>query len=193
MTEKQILQLFDKSQARLNGHFVLASGRHSSEYMQCAKLFMYPKISKKVCRALFSKLKNIDIDFVASPAVGGVIMGYEMAAIANKPNIFFERIDGKMTLRRGFSVERGKKYLVVEDVVTTGGSVKEVCAEIEKSGGIVAAVASVVDRSSGSAAFSAPYYSLIKVDIKTYDKENCPLCAENLPVTKPGTRALSQK
>ena len=130
------------------------------------------------------------MDMVASPAVGGIIMGYEMAAQLGVPNVFFERINGVMTLRRGFSIPNGANVLVVEDVVTTGGSVFEVIAEVEKLGGKVAGVASVVDRSNGKVDFGKPFYPLLSMEVISYPPEECPLCKEGKPVTKPGTKAL---
>jgi len=193
MTNTEILKIFEETEGILHGHFQLASGRHSDTYMQCAKLFMYPEKAKVLCKALAEKIKDVNIEYVASPAVGGIIMGYEMAYQLKVPNIFLERIDGSMTVRRGFEVVKGVKYLVVEDVVTTGGSVKEVIEEIEKRGGIVTAVCSIVDRSNGNVDFGKKYYSLLSMDIISFEKDDCPLCKKNIPVLKPGTKALSSK
>ena len=193
MTNTEILQIFEETEGILKGHFQLASGRHSNTYMQCAKLFMYPEKTKILCAALAEKMADENIEYVASPAVGGIIMGYEMANQLKVQNIFLERIDGNMTLRRGFEIKRGKRYLVVEDVVTTGGSVKEVIEEIEKRGGIVAAVCSIVDRSNGKTDFGKKYYSLLSMDIISFEKEECPLCKKGIPVVKPGTKALTVK
>jgi orotate phosphoribosyltransferase len=193
MTNAEILKIFEETEGILHGHFQLASGRHSDTYMQCAKLFMYPDKAKILCNALADKMKNEKIEYVASPAVGGIIMGYEMANQLKVPNIFLERINGNMTVRRGFEIVKNGKYLVVEDVVTTGGSVKEVIEEIEKRGGIVTAVCSVVDRSNGNVDFGKKYYSLLSMDIISFEKEDCPLCKKNIPVLKPGTKALTAK
>lgn len=189
MEKEKVLQVFKETEGILKGHFQLASGRHSDTYMQCAKLFMYPEKSRLLCGELAKLLAGINIDCVVSPAVGGVIMGYEMAYQLKVPNIFYERVNGVMTLKRGFTVEADKAYLVVEDVVTTGGSVKEVIAEIERAGGKVAAVASVVDRSDGKVDFGKPYFALLSMEVVSYEKEECPLCAEGIPLTKPGTKA----
>lgn len=193
MTNKDILKIFEETEGILKGHFLLASGRHSDTYMQCAKLFMYPDKSALLCAALAEKLNGLRFDTVASPAVGGVIMGYEVARAVSKPNIFFERIDGTMTLRRGFTVKEKERFLVVEDVVTTGGSVREVMKLIEEMGGEVAAVASVVDRSNGEVTFGVPYFSLLALDVVSFEKDKCPLCATGVPVTKPGTRAVQKQ
>lgn len=192
MTNNEIIKIFEETEGILNGHFQLASGRHSDTYMQCAKLFMYPDKSQLLCAALAKKLGNIAIDTVASPAVGGVIMGYQMAMELKKPNIFFERINGEMTLRRGFSVGKNQKFLVVEDVVTTGGSVREVIRLIEEMGGEVAAVASIVDRSNGKTDFGKPYFSLLSMEIVSYEPGDCPLCKKGIEVVKPGTKAVQK-
>lgn len=192
MNKEEMLAIFRETDGILKGHFQLASGRHSDTYMQCAKLFMYPKKSAMLCAELAKLLKGVAIDVVASPAVGGVIMGYQMAAELDVPNIFFERVNGEMTLRRGFTVEAGKRYLVVEDVVTTGGSVREVVLLIESMGGEVAAVASIVDRSNGKVDFGKPYYALLQMEVISYEPDECPLCKQGIPVTKPGTKALTK-
>jgi len=192
MEKSEVMKIFEETGGILHGHFQLASGRHSDTYMQCAKLFMYADKAEKLCKALAEKLAGIPVDAVASPAVGGVIMGYEMSRQLKVTNIFFERINGEMTLRRGFSVKEGERFLVTEDVVTTGGSVREVIALIESLGGKVAAVASIVDRSGGNESFGMPFISLLPMEIVSYEKEECPLCASGVPVVKPGTKALGK-
>lgn len=189
MEKEKVLEVFKETEGILKGHFQLASGRHSDTYMQCAKLFMYPDKSRMLCAELAKLVKGVKVDCVVSPAIGGIIMGYEMAYQLKVPDIFYERLNNVMTLRRGFSIEKGKSYLVVEDVVTTGGSVKEVIAEVEKAGGIVTAVASVVDRSDGKVTFDKPYFALLSMEVLSYEKDECPLCKQNVPVTKPGTKA----
>ena len=151
MDNQEMWKIFEESGAALQGHFLLTSGRHSDRYMQCAKLFVYPDKAEKICAALAEKLKGFGIELVAAPAIGGIIMGYEMARQLKVPNVFLERQDGVMTLRRGFTVEPGTKVAVVEDVVTTGGSVREVVEVLKNLGAEVVAVASVVDRSAGKA------------------------------------------
>ncbi len=193
MDNREILDIFKETEGILKGHFQLASGRHSDTYMQCAKLFMYPDKTKILVSELCKKLTDLKIDVVASPAVGGIIMGYETAAQLNVRNIFVERIDGVMTLRRGFTVKKGEKVLVVEDVVTTGGSVKEVIALLEEMGADVVAVASIVDRSNGKVDFGREYRALLSMEVVSYEKDECPLCKQGLPVTKPGTKATQTK
>lgn len=190
MTNEQILEVFEQSEGILKGHFRLTSGRHSNQYMQCAKLFVNPKHSEMLCRGLADKLRHLEVDIVASPAVGGIIMGYVMAKHLGALNIFTERVDGKMELRRGFSVPKGSRIIVVEDVVTTGGSVKEVVELLENMGANVIAVASIVDRSAGKVDFGREFYSLLSVDIPSYEEKDCPLCKQCLPVVKPGSRHL---
>lgn len=190
MIKEDILKIFEKTGAILKGHFLLTSGRHSDTYMQCAKLFVYPDLAEKLCKELCEKLSDIDIDMVVSPAVGGIIMGYQVAKELNKPNMFFERQNGEMTLRRGFSLEKNANILVVEDVVTTGGSVKEVIKKAESLGANVVAVASIVDRSNGKIDFGKKFVNLLSLDVKSFESENCPLCKQGIPAIKPGSRNL---
>ncbi|NCA66625.1 MAG: orotate phosphoribosyltransferase [Clostridia bacterium] len=193
LTNEGMIRIFEETEGIKKGHFQLASGRHADTYMQCAKLFMYPDKSRLLCKELAERLTNKEqIEFVASPAIGGIIMGYEMAAQLKVPNIFLERIDGKLTMRRGFSFAAGTKFLVVEDVVTTGGSVFETIEEIERFGGVVVAVACIVDRSNGKVDFMRPLTALLSLDIISYDKTDCPLCKEGIELTKPGTKALGK-
>jgi len=188
MTNQEILNIFNQTGGRLEGHFLLTSGRHSGEYMQCAKLFVDPEMSEKLCSALAKKMDNIKADFIVSPAIGGIVMGYEMARQLKCKNYFAERVNGEFELRRGFEIKEGQKIVVVEDVVTTGGSVKEVISLMKALGATVIAVASIVDRSNGNVDFGYPYYSLLSMDIKSYDKEDCPLCKTEMPLVKPGSR-----
>jgi len=187
-----MLDIFNTSGGVLKGHFLLTSGRHADTYMQCAKLFVNAQHSEKLCAALAQKLKPYAADLVVSPAVGGIIMGYEVSRWLKIPNLFAEREEGKFAFRRGFSFPKNSSAIVVEDVVTTGGSVKEVMQLINQSGGKVAAVASIVDRSGGKTDFGVPFVSLLSVDIASYEAENCPLCREGkIPLYKPGSRAAT--
>lgn len=191
MTNQEMLEIFEKTGGLLKGHFLLTSGRHSNQYMQCAKLFAYPKYSELLCSELAKKLSVLDIDCVASPAVGGIIMGYAVAKHLGKRNIFAERENGIMTLRRGFEIAKGEKFVVVEDVVTTGGSVKEVINLINEHGGQVVGVASIVDRSNGKVEFGAPFFNLLSMDITSYSPEECPICKQaKIPLVKPGSRTF---
>ncbi len=190
MTDKEMLQIFEKTGGLLSGHFLLTSGRHSKKYMQCAKLFMYPEYSEVLCAELAKKLSPLDIECVTSPAVGGIIMGYAVAKHLNKKNIFAERENNTMCFRRGFEIKKGERCVVVEDVVTTGGSVKEVISLVKEHGGEVVAVASIVDRSGGKVDFGVPFYSLLSMDITSYDAADCPICKQGLPLVKPGSRKI---
>ena len=190
-TNEQILEVFNKTGGILKGHFLLTSGRHSDTYMQCAKLFVHPEESAYLCAALAEQLREFKADAVVSPAVGGIIMGYEVARQLGVIDLFAEREGGEMTLRRGFALDKGMRVIVVEDVVTTGGSVKEVIELCRKAGADVVAVASVVDRSGGQVDFGVPYRALLSMEVKSYEADECPLCREgNLPAVKPGSRGL---
>lgn len=194
MTQNEALEIYKKTGAVLHGHFKLTSGRHSDTYMQSAKIFVDTESSEKLCKALAEKLEGIDVDIVISPAIGGILMGYEVARQLKKPNIFAERENGAMTLRRGFSIPQGAKVLVVEDVVTTGGSVKEVIELVKSLGGEVVAVASITDRSNGKVDFGVKYVALISMDIVSYEPEECPLCKEGkIELVKPGSRQVFNK
>ncbi len=191
LTQEQALDCYRKTGAILKGHFKLTSGRHSDTYMQSAKLFIDTKQSEIVCKALAEKLAGEKIDLVVSPAIGGILMGYEVARQLGVPNIFAERENGEMTLRRGFAIEKGTKVVVVEDVVTTGGSVKEVVKLVQSMGAEVVAVASLVDRSNGNVDFGVKYVNLISMEVVSYEEDECPLCKEGkIQLTKPGSRVV---
>ena len=191
LTQEQALVCYRKTGAILKGHFKLTSGRHSDTYMQSAKLFIDTKQSEIVCKALAEKLAGEKIDLVVSPAIGGILMGYEVARQLGVPNIFAERENGEMTLRRGFSIEKGTKVVVVEDVVTTGGSVKEVVKLVQSLGAEVVAVASLVDRSNGAVDFGVKYVNLISMEVVSYEADECPLCKEGkIELIKPGSRVV---
>ena len=191
MTNQEILDIFHKTGGVLKGHFRLTSGRHADTYMQCAKLFVNPFESEKLCAALAKKLSKFKADLVVSPAVGGILMGYEMARQLKLPNMFAEREDGQFAMRRGFSIEKGTRVIVVEDVVTTGGSVREVVVLMQNIGAEVVCVASIVDRSNGKVEFGVPYEALLSVDIKSYEEFECPICKKGeIPLYKPGSRVI---
>ena len=188
MNKEEILRIFKETGVMLEGHFLLTSGRHSDKYMQCAKLFVDPKVSEKFAQQLADEFSGIEI--VAGPAVGGIILAYETARQLGVCNVFFERQDGKMTLRRGFTIPKGANVLVVEDVVTTGGSVKEVIEEIKALGATPAAVGSIVDRSNGKVDFGIPFKAVLSMEVVSYEPDDCPLCKQGLPAVKPGSRSL---
>lgn len=191
MSEKDVKQMFEKSGALLEGHFILTSGRHSDRYMQCALVLQYPEYTEALARELAAGFKDSRIDVVAGPAMGGIIVAYEVARQLGVRSIFCEREEGRMTLRRGFTINPGERVLVVEDVITTGGSVKEVIEVIRSLGGEVAGVAVLVDRSGGKVDFGVPVRTTLTMDIQSYPPEQCPLCKEGkLVAVKPGSRDL---
>lgn len=187
----KVMQLFERSNAIMKGHFILTSGLHSDTYMQCAKLFEFGEISQELCEMAACKVKQYNADVVVSPAVGAIIFGYELSKQLGVPNMFAEREkDGKFALRRGFELKKGSRVIVAENVVTTGGSVKEVIELINKLGSEVVAVAEVVDRSGGKVDFGVPNESLLQIEVKTYSPEDCPLCKQGTVAVKPGSKGL---
>ncbi|HCF71195.1 MAG TPA: orotate phosphoribosyltransferase [Syntrophomonas sp.] len=191
MLEKdKAIEIFTQSGALLEGHFRLTSGRHSNQYMQCAQVLQYPHYTEQLCRHLADKFENEKAEVVIGPAMGGIIVSYEVARQLKVPGIFCERQDGEMMLRRGFEIKPGQKVLVVEDVVTTGGSVDEVIKIVREAGGVVAGVGVLVDRSNGKVDFGVRKEAVLTMDIKSWEAQECPLCAEGkIPVVKPGSRS----
>lgn len=188
MERELALELFRRTGVMQEGHFKLTSGRHSDRYMQCARLFEYPKDSAEVCSDVASFFKGKKIDLVAGPAIGGIIMAYEVARSLGVRNVFAERENGLMTLRRGFHVEAGTRVLVVEDVVTTGGSVREVIDLLRALGAEIVGVGSVVDRSNGTVDFGVPFHALASMEVLSWETDECPLCKQGMPIIKPGSR-----
>ena len=187
----KLLEIFKQTNALLEGHFVLSSGLHSEKYLQCALILQYPDYAEKLCKELAKKIKkkHKKIDLVISPALGGVVIGYELARILGVRSIFAERKEGQMQLRRNFAIKKGEKAIVCEDVITTGGSTKEVMDIVASLGGETIAVASMVDRSGKEDVFGKiPLFSLYKINIKTYQPQDCPLCKKGIPVNKPGSK-----
>jgi orotate phosphoribosyltransferase len=190
LTQAEIQQIFIASEALLEGHFRLTSGRHSDRYIQCAKVLQYPEYTTKLCQELAGRFAGAGVDLVVGPAMGGIIVAYEMARQLGVKAIFTEREDNVMQLRRGFTIKPGEKVLVVEDVITTGGSVSEVIELVRQAGGIVAGVAVLVDRSNGKIDLGVRTESLLAMDVKSYSPEECPLCSSGLPLVKPGSRKV---
>ncbi|MDR1978552.1 MAG: orotate phosphoribosyltransferase [Synergistaceae bacterium] len=190
MRLEQALEIFRRTGVMQEGHFKLTSGRHSDRYMQCARLFQYPKDSATVCGEIAEFFRDKKVDLVAGPAIGGIIMAYEVARILDVRNIFAERENGVMALRRGFEAEADKRALVVEDVVTTGGSVKEVIELLRARGAEVVGVGSVVDRSNGTVDFGPriPFHAFAALNVASWEADACPLCREGVPIVKPGSR-----
>lgn len=191
LSHEEVLAEFRAAGALLEGHFVLSSGLHSPRYLQCARVLMDPKRAERLCRSLAEKAKaSGPYDLVASPAMGGVVVGYEMARQLGVPGIFFERVDGKLTLRRGFNITKGARVLMVEDIVTTGLSSRECIDGIREEGGVPVAAACLIDRSGGKADVGVPLYALAQLDVPTYVVDKLPAELAATPAIKPGSRGL---
>ena len=184
-----ILEKFRETNALLEGHFILSSGLHSPKYLQCALALQMPSDAAEFGRAIAERLGSEQFDAVASPAIGGLVIGFTTAQALGKRFIWTERQDDMMTLRRGFSVTEGERILVVEDVITTGGSTRECIAALESQGAKVIAAVSIIDRSNGAADVGVPRISLVSLDVPSYTPENCPLCKGGIPAIKPGSRS----
>ncbi|MBN1193550.1 MAG: orotate phosphoribosyltransferase [Coriobacteriia bacterium] len=190
MSESTVLGALTDAGAILRGHFQLTSGRHSDTYVQCARVLEDPALTTELGKAMAESIADLEVDLVAAPAVGGIIIGFAVAQALSVKFIFSERQQGKMTFRRGFCVAPGQRVLVVEDVVTTGGSVAEVVDLVREAGGVVVAVTSIIDR-GGDKAFDAEYMPLLKLEVESMEPEHCPLCASGIPIDSPGSRRLS--
>ena len=190
LTNKEIENIFLESEALLKGHFRLTSGRHSDQYMQCAKVLQYPHFTEILCKDLAERFQGEKIDVVIGPAMGGIIVAYEMARQLNARAIFAERVNEKLELRRGFSIEPEDNVLIVEDVITTGGSVIEVIDLVRETGASIVGTALLVDRSAGKVDLGVRTERLLSMEVVSYQEEECPLCRENIPVVKPGSRKV---
>lgn len=190
ITKERVLEILKEADVLQEGHFLLTSGRHSDKYLQCAKIFQYTKYSEELCRALAEKFAGKGVELVIGPAIGAIQMSYEVSRHLGVKNIFAERENGKMTLRRNFTIEPGQKVLVVEDVVTTGGSVREVIDIVREHGGEVVGLGVVVDRTGGKIDFGVPLESVISMEVVSYEADECPLCKKGLPLIKPGSRQI---
>ncbi len=190
LSAKETEKIFMNSEALLTGHFRLTSGRHSNRYIQCARVLQYPAYAEVLCKGLAQRFMNDRIDVVAGPAMGGIIVAYETARHLNVRAVFSEREEGIMQFRRGFSIRPGERVLVVEDVITTGGSVKEVIEAVRNLGGVVAGVGALVDRSGGKTDLGVKTESLLTLEVQSFLPEECPLCREGLPLVKPGSRKI---
>jgi orotate phosphoribosyltransferase len=188
MLDKDYLKLFERTQALLKGHFKLSSGLHSPEYFQCALVLQYPEYAEELGKDLAEKLRSLKPTAVVSPALGGVIIGQEVARALKVKAIFTERKEGAMELRRGFSVSPEDRLVVIEDVITTGGSTKEVIKVVEGLGGKVVAVGSIVDRTSESPNFPVAYECLLKMKVVAFKETEIPDWLAKVPITKPGSR-----
>lgn len=188
MTEEEILQIFRANSALLEGHFILSSGLHSDQYIQCALVLQHPRIAEQLCSELALKLRQAGASVVAAPALGGVIVAHEVARALGVRAIFTERQEGAMTLRRGFSLSADEPTLVVEDVVTTGGSTHETMECVKQAGGKVVGVGALIDRSGGKADLGVPKAALVTLKVQNYNPVDCPLCKSGISAIKPGSR-----
>lgn len=192
MTESEILTIFRRSGALLDGHFRLSSGLHSPGYLQCALVLQHPRDAEALGAALGDVVRPLGAQTVLSPALGGIVIGQEVGRALGVRAIFAERQDGTLMLRRGFALEPGEHVLVVEDVVTTGGSTRETMAVARAAGAVVVGACAVVDRSGGRQTLDVPFHALLPIEVKTYDPLACPLCQAGVPVVKPGSRTGSR-
>jgi len=190
MEREKATRLLKESNALLEGHFILTSGNHSQFYVQCALLMSYPEIAKEFFYVIANHFNDYDIDTVVAPAIGGIVVSYGVAEALGKRSIFLEREKGIFTLRRGFNVSKGERVLLVEDVITTGGSITEVANILRNLGAEIVAFASIVNRSSGRFKPEEEYYYSVDMDFPIYKPDECPLCKKNIPMVKPGSRGL---
>jgi len=189
-TRDELLDLFRKSGALLEGHFRLSSGLHSTGYLQCALVLQHPASAEQLGQAIAERTRHLRPTVVLSPALGGVVIGHEVGRALGVRALFAERQDGVLTLRRGFVISESDRVLVIEDVCTTGGSTRETMQVATAAGGHVVGAASIVDRSGGKASFDVPFEALLGIDLPTYEPESCPLCTQGQPVVKPGSRPV---
>ena len=189
LTTDEALDIFTSSGALLRGHFIFTSGRHSDVYMQCAQVLRYPEYTEKLAKHLASHFRSDAIDIVIGPALGGIVVAYEVARQLGAVALFTEREDDRMVLRRSFSITPGQRVLVVEDVITTGGSVREVMEVVREHQGHVAGVGVLIDRSNGAIDFGVKQTAVLSMEIPSWEADACPLCREGkLPAVKPGSR-----
>ncbi|MEK6666401.1 MAG: orotate phosphoribosyltransferase [candidate division NC10 bacterium] len=190
MTEKEVLEIYERTGGLLRGHFLLSSGLHSDIYLQSALVLQHPTHAEALCRELAKPFKGNGVQVVLAPAIGGILVAHEVARALGARCLFGEREDGVMRLRRGFSLEHGERCLVVEDVITTGGSTREVIRVVEDAKGVLVGVCALIDRSGGTAQFPVKKAALATLTVPTYKPEDCPLCKAGTPAVKPGSRAM---
>jgi orotate phosphoribosyltransferase len=192
MTNSETLAMFKSTGALLDGHFRLTSGRHSDSYFQCAKVLQHPAHLTSICSSIADHFRDAGITMVISPAIGGIVVGTEVGRQLGVTTIFAERKDGVMTIRRGFVIDPSDRALVVEDVITTGGSVAEVIELVKAAGATVSGVGSVVDRSNGRVRLAVNQFSMLSLEVVSHAPEECPLCKEGIPIYAPGSRTTPQ-
>ena len=192
LSYKESLKILKETKALIDGHFILSSGLHSSRYVQCAQLFSKPNKASKICNSLAEKIKSSfeEFDLILSPAMGGIIIGYDIGRILNKETIFSERVDGKFKLRRDFLIKKNNKVLIIEDVITTGKSSLECSKLVNSAGAKIVGYACIIDRSKGESDIKEKIVSQIKLDIPTYTKDNLPESLSSIEAVKPGSRSL---
>ncbi|HOK05029.1 MAG TPA: orotate phosphoribosyltransferase, partial [Victivallales bacterium] len=189
MKEKELIKIFEDCKALLSGHFLLRSGLHSDRFFQAALILQYPAYAKMICSELAKKIDLKEkVDAVISPAIGGIIVGHELAAAIGVKSIFAEKENDNLVLRRGFSIERGQKIIVAEDVVTKGGRSQQTIDLVRSYEAEPVCLAVLVDRSGGTASFDVPFTSLIKLDLQSWEAAKCPLCKQGIPIVKPGSK-----
>ena len=189
INQKEVIKILKESEALLEGHFLLSSGRHAENYIQCAQVLQYPWYTRELAEGIADIWSEYQPEIVVGPAMGGVVLSYAVGKALNRPAIFSERKDGDMKFRRGFNLEKGQRVLVVEDVVTTGGSVKELLKIIEDAGAEIIGISSIVDRSNGKVDFKYPFQPLLQLEVPSYDEQDCPICKEGkVSPSKPGSR-----
>ncbi len=190
LTPTEYLDVFRKSEALLDGHFLLTSGKHSAQYMQCAQVLQYPDRAAILAEGLASQFREMGVQTVIGPATGGILVAHEVAKALGVRSLFTERENGIMRLRRGFTIAPGERVLVVEDVITTGGSVREVLAVVQEFGATAVGVGVLVDRTGGKVDFGLPQCSIIQLNIQAFEVQECPLCAQGILAIKPGSRKI---
>jgi len=190
MTQDEVLEIYQKTGALLTGHFLLSSGLHSERYLQSALVLQQPDIATRLCAALAEHFRNSSIEAVIAPALGGVFVSHETARALGVRALFAERVNGELTLRRGFTIKPGERILVVEDVITTGKSTRETIEVVKKAGGVAVAAASLVDRSGGKADLGVPYKALVTLEVPSFTALECPMCKAGSTPVKPGSRGL---
>ena len=187
MTEEEVRKMLEETGAIMNGHFLLTSGLHSPHYVEKFNVLQHPEYTEKLCQAMAEKFKDANIETVVGPMTGGILLAHETGKALGTRAIFTERVDGHMTFRRGFSLHEGERVLIVEDIVTTGGSIREVIDVVREFGGVPVAVSMLVDRCGGKVSFGdVPYTALLHLNVEAYKPENCPLCQKGIPLTKRG-------
>ncbi len=188
LLKDQILEIFRETKALLEGHFLLTSGLHSQQYFQCARVLQYPKYLHLFAGEIAKHFEHGNIELLISPAIGGIVVGTEVGRMMNVRTIFTERRNGKMQLRRGFELHPGERTLIVEDVITTGGSVLEVAELVKRANSRLAGIGSIVDRGNGTIKFKSKHFSVLQLEVVTYKPDECPLCKEGIELVKPGSR-----